>query len=266
MQLPYDARPQRRHEAVRCRDGVNVLWCRSHLVWLVVEGSIPTCTCFHSENFFVTLHIQTSTVVPPVTIYKPVQSFRQWQYTNQYSRSASDNIQTSTVVPLVTIYKPVQLFRPWQYTNQYSCSASDNIRTIIERTESVYVQKFQCSINGTSSSGKFLESLANKRETVCTYLARLLLLCVGKPLFTNGLIVPCVRGMRFRLACFVSPPLSYMKQVPFKSAGIRLQNMQKLSVYTAQGLRYILWYANQKIAVDACMCKVSSITIHPRSD
>ena len=38
----------------RCRDGVNVLWCRSHLVWLVFEGSIPTCACFHSENFFVT--------------------------------------------------------------------------------------------------------------------------------------------------------------------------------------------------------------------
>ena len=27
--------------------------CHSHLVWLVFEGSIPTCTCFHSENFFV---------------------------------------------------------------------------------------------------------------------------------------------------------------------------------------------------------------------
>ena len=39
---------------IRCRDGVNVLRCRSHLVWLVFEGSIPTCTCFHSENFFVT--------------------------------------------------------------------------------------------------------------------------------------------------------------------------------------------------------------------
>ena len=37
----------------RCRDGVNVL-CLSHLVWLVFEGSIPTCTCFHSENVFVT--------------------------------------------------------------------------------------------------------------------------------------------------------------------------------------------------------------------
>ena len=53
----------------RCRDGVNVLWCRSHLVWPQgrSEGGfrdfrkpslesilIPTCAGFHSENFFVT--------------------------------------------------------------------------------------------------------------------------------------------------------------------------------------------------------------------
>ena len=38
----------------RCRDGVKVLWCCSHLVWLVFEGFIPTCACFRSENFFVT--------------------------------------------------------------------------------------------------------------------------------------------------------------------------------------------------------------------
>ena len=31
----------------RCRDGVKVLWCHSHLVQLVFEDSIPTCTCFH---------------------------------------------------------------------------------------------------------------------------------------------------------------------------------------------------------------------------
>ena len=31
----------------RCRDGVKVLWCHSHLVWLVLEASIPTCACFH---------------------------------------------------------------------------------------------------------------------------------------------------------------------------------------------------------------------------
>ena len=38
----------------RCRDGVKLLWCHSYLVWLVLEGSIPTCTCFQLENFFVT--------------------------------------------------------------------------------------------------------------------------------------------------------------------------------------------------------------------
>ena len=41
----------------RCRDGVNVLWCRSHLVRLLFERSIPTCTCFHSENFFCDLFL-----------------------------------------------------------------------------------------------------------------------------------------------------------------------------------------------------------------
>ena len=35
----------------RCRDGVKLLWCHS---WLVFEGSIPTCACFHSEKLFVT--------------------------------------------------------------------------------------------------------------------------------------------------------------------------------------------------------------------
>ena len=40
----------------RCRDGVNVLWCRSYLVRLVFEHSIPTCACFHLENSFVTCY------------------------------------------------------------------------------------------------------------------------------------------------------------------------------------------------------------------
>ena len=39
----------------RRRDGVNVMWYRSHLVWLVFEGSIP---CFHQENFFVTCFLE----------------------------------------------------------------------------------------------------------------------------------------------------------------------------------------------------------------
>ena len=43
----------------RCRDGVKVLWCRSHLVWLVFdfnfEGSIPTCMQLSSfRKLFVT--------------------------------------------------------------------------------------------------------------------------------------------------------------------------------------------------------------------
>ena len=39
-----------RQNGTRCRDGVKV-WYHSHLVWLVFEGSIFTCACFHSENF-----------------------------------------------------------------------------------------------------------------------------------------------------------------------------------------------------------------------
>ena len=31
-----------------------MLQCHSHHVWLVFDGSIPTCACFHSENVFVT--------------------------------------------------------------------------------------------------------------------------------------------------------------------------------------------------------------------
>ena len=38
----------------RSTDGVKLLWCCSHLVWLVFEDSIPTYACFHSENFLVT--------------------------------------------------------------------------------------------------------------------------------------------------------------------------------------------------------------------
>ena len=30
----------------RCRDGVKVLWCHSHLVLLAFEGFIPTCLNF----------------------------------------------------------------------------------------------------------------------------------------------------------------------------------------------------------------------------
>ena len=37
--------------STRCRDGVKVLWCHFHLICLVFEASIPTCTRFPSENF-----------------------------------------------------------------------------------------------------------------------------------------------------------------------------------------------------------------------
>ena len=40
--------------STRCGDGMKLLWCHSHLVWLVFEGYILTCACFRSENFFVT--------------------------------------------------------------------------------------------------------------------------------------------------------------------------------------------------------------------
>ena len=53
-QLPMDKTYQTQsiENGTRCRDGVNVLWCHSNLVWLVFESSIPTCACFHLEFFF----------------------------------------------------------------------------------------------------------------------------------------------------------------------------------------------------------------------
>ena len=31
---------------------MKVLWCCSYLVWLLLGGSIPTCTCFHLKTFY----------------------------------------------------------------------------------------------------------------------------------------------------------------------------------------------------------------------
>ena len=39
----------------RCRDGVKLLQCHSHLVWLVFEVFIPTCTCFHMKKIYLGL-------------------------------------------------------------------------------------------------------------------------------------------------------------------------------------------------------------------
>ena len=56
-------------------------------------------------------------------------------------------------------------------SSRNSRSASDNIRTIIEKTESVYVQKFQRLINGTLFSGVFSRSLTSERKAVGAYFA-----------------------------------------------------------------------------------------------
>ena len=82
----------------------------------------------------------------------------------------SHSLETSITFPLYVLY--VLLWEPMAaQTLTISRSASDNIRTIIEKTESVYVQKFQCSISGTLSSGKFPKTLANKREALRAYFA-----------------------------------------------------------------------------------------------
>ena len=58
--LPQPSSAQNKHKTYLCKwrqNGTTTCrmvakcWCRSHLVWLVFEGSIPTCTCFCSENF-----------------------------------------------------------------------------------------------------------------------------------------------------------------------------------------------------------------------
>ena len=76
---------------------------------------------------------------------------------------------------------------------------------------------------------------------------------VGKPLFlyTDGSIIPCGRRVRF-----VSSPLSYMKEAPIESTGIRLQHMQKLRKNTGRGLRYMLWYVcrPKNCGYNACAC------------
>jgi len=41
----------------RCRDGVKILWWHSHLVWLVFEGSIPTCACLYLAKFIVIVFV-----------------------------------------------------------------------------------------------------------------------------------------------------------------------------------------------------------------
>ena len=44
----------------RCRDGVKVLWFYSHPVWLVYEGSVPTCACL---TFLLTVYMWSAPIV-----------------------------------------------------------------------------------------------------------------------------------------------------------------------------------------------------------
>ena len=96
----------------RCRDGVNVLWCRSHLVWLVFEGSIPTCACFHLENFFVTLYglrlVKQHVALWPQTDKFNFRVNKPWHVNNFHvqsdkRRKGSSNLCYSSVVALDTV-------------------------------------------------------------------------------------------------------------------------------------------------------------------
>ena len=64
----------------RCKDGVKVL----HLVWLVFEGSIPTCTCFQSGNFLWLWNDSWLCIppcVPPVVPWlPPLQNEWRWLF------------------------------------------------------------------------------------------------------------------------------------------------------------------------------------------
>ena len=51
----------------RCRDGVKVLWFHSHPVWLVYEGSIPTCACL---TFLLTVYMWSAPIVLSYSLKK----------------------------------------------------------------------------------------------------------------------------------------------------------------------------------------------------
>ena len=59
----------------RCRNSVKLLWCHSHIVWLVFEGSIP---CFHSENFFVTLKYAHTLPIGHASPVSALARFNHW--------------------------------------------------------------------------------------------------------------------------------------------------------------------------------------------
>ena len=113
-----------------------------------------------------------------------------------------------------------KLTNEWVWARSWTCrtclnshSASDKYVGIIEETGIWNTDAFQYSINSTLSSGEFSKSSANKQKhwyyRLMSPLSRsscgLLQLHVEKPLFTDGSIVPCARGVQFLRACFGSP-------------------------------------------------------------
>ena len=56
-----------------------MLWCHSHLVWLVFEASNPTCACFHfRKNFCDFFYIQATLLsnLPPAFILSHAKPLR----------------------------------------------------------------------------------------------------------------------------------------------------------------------------------------------
>ena len=80
------------HLVIHYRDGVKVLWCHSHLVWVVFEDFIPTCACFHSENFLwlvsVAFFLDCSSITTP-----QVERNGDWNAGGSYTPSANHRVQ-----------------------------------------------------------------------------------------------------------------------------------------------------------------------------
>ena len=58
---------------------------------LVFEGSIPTCACFHSENFFVTLHMYVAHK-PVQVVQEKVIFFTDLYFNSNWTNTSASNI------------------------------------------------------------------------------------------------------------------------------------------------------------------------------
>ena len=90
----------------RCRDGMKVLWCHSHLVWLVFEASIPTCTCFPSENFLWLVNLLPSLPVSIAMFADFLLSlwltYHQWNAWNQLNVTRPSPLMLNSTVSVVS--------------------------------------------------------------------------------------------------------------------------------------------------------------------